>query len=293
MGMLISIYTTALDIGNIYAQNQTLLSQSLERLSSGKKINTPTDDLGGYTAAMDLKTSYDIYGSINQNLQNWKGAMDAASTAAGSINSSLQRMQELITLSQGSNNPNTQDANQAEFMQLSASIKSTVENTNANGAYLLNSSATLASIPLVPGSASPTLDIKFSGPAIGGASGTDLDDLNDSTESDPNHINISSTATAADYATAQTVLNNALSDMATYNAQVEGFSKDIDSFTNINNTIITNQKSAESSITGINEADELAQYNVLNITQQGAAAMFAQANLSAQNLLMLYGIKSS
>jgi len=40
----------------------------------------------------------------------------AASTAAGSINSSLQRMQELIDLSKGSSDPNAQDANQAEFM---------------------------------------------------------------------------------------------------------------------------------------------------------------------------------
>jgi flagellin len=289
MGMLTNIYSTALNLGNIYAQNNALLSQSLERLSTGKKINNPSDDLGGYTRAMDLKTSYDVYGSINQNLQDWKGAMDVASTAGGSINSSLQRMQELINLSQTSSDPNAQNADQAEFMQLAASIKSTIQSTNSNGAYVLNSGATLASIPLVPGSAAPTLDIKFAGPAISGAGGTDLADLNDATK-----IKIGApTATyTPDYAGTQTILNNALSDMATYNAQVEGLSKQIDTFTNINNTIITNQKSAESSITDINEADELAQYNVLNIRQQGSVAMLAQANLSAQNLLVLYGFKN-
>jgi flagellin len=283
MGMLTNIYTTALNLGNIYAQNNALLSQSLERLATGKKINTPADDLGGYTHAMDLKTSYDVYGSINQNLQDWKGAMDVASTAAGSINSSLQRMQELIDLSQNASTNTEKDADQTEFMQLAASIQTTRNSTNANGAYVLNSSASLASIPLVPGSAAPTLDINFTAPAIGD---TNLANLNDPTKIKIGH-------TAPDYAGTQSYLDAVPADMATYNAKVEGFSKQIDTFTNINNTIITNQKSAASSITDINEADELAQYNMLNIRQQGSVAMLAQANLSAQNMLMLYGFKNA
>jgi Flagellin and related hook-associated proteins len=283
MGMLTNIYTTALNLGNIYAQNNALLSQSLERLATGKKINTPADDLGGYTHAMDLKTSYDVYGSINQNLQDWKGAMDVASTAAGSINSSLQRMQELIDLSQNASTNAEKDADQTEFMQLAASIQTTRNSTNANGAYVLNSSASLASIPLVPGSAAPTLDINFTAAAIGD---TNLANLNDPTKIKIGH-------TAPDYAGTQSYLDAVTADMATYNAKVEGFSKQIDTFTNINNTIITNQKSAASSITDINEADELAQYNMLNIRQQGSVAMLAQANLSAQNMLMLYGFKNA
>jgi flagellin len=283
MGMLTSIYTTALNIGNMYAQNNALLSQSLMRLSSGKKISNPSDDLGGYTRAMELKTSYDVYGSINQNLQDWKGAMDVASSAAGSINSSLQRMQELIDLSQTASTNDEKDADQAEFTQLAASIQTTRNSTNANGAYVLNSSASLASIPLVPGSAAPTLDINFTAPAIGD---TNLANLNDPTKIKIGH-------TAPDYAGTQSYLDAVTADMATYNAKVEGFSKQIDTFTNINNTIITNQKSAASSITDINEADELAQYNMLNIRQQGSVAMLAQANLSAQNMLMLYGFKNA
>jgi flagellin len=283
MGMLTNIYTTALNLGNIYTQNNALLSQSLQRLSTGKKINNPSDDLGGYTRAMDLKTSYDVYGSINQNLQDWKGAMDVASTAAGSINSSLQRMQELIDLSQTASTNDEKDADQAEFTQLAASIQTTRNSTNSNGAYLLKTGSSLASIPLVPGSAAPTLDINFTAPAI---SDTNLANLNDPTKIKIGH-------TAPDYAGTQSYLDAVTADMATYNAKVEGFSKQIDTFTNINNTIITNQKSAASSVTDINEADELAQYNMLNIRQQGSVAMLAQANLSAQNMLILYGFKNA
>jgi flagellin-like hook-associated protein FlgL len=168
-------------------------------------------------------------------------------------------------------------------MQLAASIQTTRNSTNANGAYVLNSSASLASIPLVPGSAAPTLDINFTAAAIGD---TNLANLNDPTKIKIGH-------TAPDYAGTQSYLDAVTADMATYNAKVEGFSKQIDTFTNINNTIITNQKSAASSITDINEADELAQYNMLNIRQQGSVAMLAQANLSAQNMLMLYGFKNA
>jgi flagellin len=253
------------------------------RLSSGKKINNPSDDLGGYTRAMNLKTSYDVYGAINRNLQDWKGAMDVASTAAGSINTSLQRMQELIHLSQAASTDAEKDADQAEFMQLAASIQTIRNSTNTNGAYVLKTGASLASIALVPGSAAPTLDINFTAPAI---SDTNLANLNDITKIKIGH-------TAPDYAGTQGYLDAVTSDMSTYNAKVEGFSKQIDTFTNINNTIITNQKSAESSITSINEADELAQYNVLSIRQQASAAMLAQANLSAQNLLILYGFKNA
>jgi flagellin len=292
MGMLTSLITDSLTIGNIYSQTRQQLSESLEKLASGLKISGPADDLGEYTHAMNLKTSYDSYDNINQNITDWQGAMSTAQTAATEISNNLQRMNELINLSQQSTDPDQKDGYQAEFMQDAAAIQ-TLRNDTAYGStnLLNNTSNPAATVVLTPGSTTNALDISLS-PAI---SNTNLNNVNNA-GSNPNLIEIGSDqsdyATPADaYTAARNAVSAAQTDLTAYSSTVAGYSSQMTSFQNINNTIIANQKSAESSILEVNQADELANETALDIRSQSALALLAQQNLSARNILVLYGYK--
>lgn len=279
MGMLSSLVSDSIAIGNIYSQTKQQLSESLKRLASGMKISGPADDLGGYTRAMNLRTSYNSYDNINQNLTNWQGAMSTAQTAVTTITNDLQRMNELINLSQQSSDltGTQQNGYQAEFAQKAAEIQSIRNNTTYGSTYLLNNTANPAtSIYLTPGSTTNKLDITLN-PAV----------------SDGHLASLSSTTIqmGSDYSAARTAVTAAQTDLNSYSATVSSYSGQISAFQNINNTIIANQKSAESSILEVNQADELANETTLDIRSQSALALLAQENMSARNVLVLYGFK--
>jgi flagellin len=294
MGMLTPLISDSLAIGNIYYQTQQQLSESLNRLASGLKISGPADDLGEYTHAMNLKTSYDSYENINQNITDWQGAMSTAQTAVTTISNDLQRMNELINLSQQSSDTSgtQQDGYQAEFMQKAAEIQSMRNDTTYGSTSLMNNTTNPASsIYLTPGSTTNKLDITID-PAI---SNTNLDNLNN-TGTNPNLIEIGSdqsdyTTPADAYTAARNAVSAAQANLNSYSATVSGYSSQLTSFQNINNTIIANQKSAESSILEVNQADELANETALDIRSQSALALLAQENMSARNILVLYGFK--
>jgi len=288
MGLLTPLITDSLSIGNIYSQTKQQISESLKKLSSGLKISGPADDLGGYTHAMNLRTSYDSYDNINQSITNWQGALSTAQTAATSVSNDLQRMNELINLSQQSSDNGQKNGYQAEFMQKAAEVQSLRNNTTYGSTYLLNNTANpAATIYLTPGSTANKVDINLSP----GVSNANLANLNSVT-----NIEIGSTspdyATPADaYTAARNAVNAAQTDLNAYSASVSGYSSQLTSFSNINDTIIANQKSAESSILEVNQADELATYTSLDIRSQSALALLAQSNMSARNILVLYGYK--
>jgi flagellin len=288
MGILTPLITDAMNIGNIYSQTRQQLSESLKKLASGLKINGPADDLGGYTRAMNLRTSYNSYENINQNITNWQGAMSTAQTAVTAISNNLQRMNELINLSQQSADAGQKEGYQAEFMQKAAEIQSIRNSTSYGSTFLLNNALNPAgTINLTPGSTANKIDITLN-PAVTDAH---LANLNSATYIEIGSTNPDYGSAAAAYTAARTAVSAAQTDLNSFSSTVSGYSGQLTSFQNINNTIIANQKSAESSILEINQADELATYTALDVRSQSAIALLAQSNMSARNVLVLYGLK--
>ncbi len=289
MGMLAAVFANASAIGGIYNKSQQQLSDSLLRLASGKRINTAGDDLGGYTHAMNLKTSYDSYENINQNISDFKGVLSTAQTASDSINTDLQRMNELINLSQQSTDNNQKDGYQAEFLQKATEIQSIRNNTTMGSYVPLNNGANpMATITVSPGATGASIAVNLS-PAVTTAQLTSL--------SNPAVIQIGSdqsgyASSALAYTAARNAVSAAQTSLNTYTATVSGYSDQLTAFSNINDTAISNQKSAEQSIMEINQADELTKYTAADIRSQSALAMLAQSNMSARNVLVLYGLKS-
>jgi flagellin len=272
--MISALSSAALQIAGFYNQNSIDLSKTLQRLSSGKKFLSPADDIGDYMKAQDLQSQADGYDPVITNISEWQGAMSVASSAAGEISNSLQRMSELVLLSQQSTDPDQQDAYQSEFTQLVNNVDKITNSTYYEGNYLLNNSAgaTQGTVYLNPDtSLNASLAIKL-------PLSVDTTDLKT--------VNIGSTtpdfANASKYVKAATASNN------TFIATAAGYTTTLNSFYNIATTTQTNTLGAVSNVSNIDDAAELVNYTMQSMHQQMATAMLAQANLLNQGILSLY-----
>jgi flagellin len=125
--------------------SQASLATSMQRLSSGLRINSAKDDAAGMSISDRMTTQ--IRGS-NQAVRNANDAISMTQTAEGALNevgSNLQRMRELaVQASNGTNTQTDRDAIHSEVTQLKAEIQRVSEQTKFNGQTLLNGS--LASV---------------------------------------------------------------------------------------------------------------------------------------------------
>ncbi len=284
-GLMVSSLSSATqNISNFYYQNNIAMGKSMMRLSTGNKFTSPSDDIGGYMHAQNLTIQSNGYDDIMSSLAEWKGAMGVASSTATEVSNSLQRMNELINLSQQSTDNNSKDAYQSEFTQLYTKVNQLVTNTSYNGQNMLNSVATLGTVYLDPSySAGSAFAIQFAAQAIVPANLTAL-----KTTSNGGTLLLDHTAVAADYTAARTAVQTALTNANTYISTAGSFSSTLDSYYNVCSAAKTNLAGAISAVSDTNDAEELATYTSASIQSQAAMAMLAQANLSNRSVLALF-----
>lgn len=135
------------------------LATSLQRLSSGLRINSAKDDAAGLAISERFTTQ--IRG-LNQAVRNANDGISLAQTAEGAlveVSNNLQRIRELaVQASNGTNSQSDRDALDAEVTQLKAEIQRVAEQTSFNGQELLDGSFTAVSFQ-VGANAGQTIDI--------------------------------------------------------------------------------------------------------------------------------------
>ncbi|WP_233580172.1 flagellin [Luteimonas sp. 100069] len=136
---VINTNTISLNAQRNLATNSASLSTTIQRLSSGQRINSAKDDAAGL--AISERFSTQIRG-MNQAARNANDGISLAQTAEGSlgeIGNNLQRIRELAVQSRNATNSTTDRAAlNAEVTQLKAEIQRVAEQTNFNGTSLLN-----------------------------------------------------------------------------------------------------------------------------------------------------------
>ena len=266
----------ALQLGNVYTQNKLDLNNSLLRLVSGKRIREPSDDITAYLRGQTMQAQYQSYSSVKDNLSVWVSNLSTAKDTADLMNSHLTRMKELVNLSNQTTDAALQDGYNTEFQQLAQDIKDTRETSLINGYSMLTGGSPVATLSL-DDTGSNVVAINLPD-VINEATGNNITDLINS--------NISSTGNTV---TALAHVNNATTDMQTYMGTVAGYQRSVQAHVNLADSIMQNSLSAESDLTGGNEAQELITYTTLNMRQQMTMAMLAQSNMSQGNLAQLFG----
>ena len=280
MAQIINTNLMSLNAQRNLSATQSALATSVQRLSTGLRVNSAKDDAAGLAIAERMNTQ--VRG-MNVAIRNANDAISLAQTAEGAlskINDMGQRMRELAVQSANATNSESDRASlDAEFQALSAEIKRNLDGTSFNGTKLFAALATLtfqvganntATDQIAVITADLTKDTTLTG-VLGGAGG----------------------ATAADIksaANSTAVLEKLDSMLATVNSKRAEFGATQNRFEAVIQTLqvsAENQTAARSRIMDADFASETAALTRAQVLQQAGTAMLSQANSLPNNVLSL------
>lgn len=274
---------------NALAKNDRLMGQAMERLSTGKRINSASDDAAGL--AISSRMTAQIKG-LDQAARNANDAIAMIQTADGAsieVANMLQRMRELAIQSITETNTSTDRANlSVEFVALQAEIARISTTTQWNGENILDGSAGTNTdgvvIYQVGANASQTISIDLGDWATTGAGVYSNGGAANDISSAGTGISLStSTAAAAALAKIDTAINGINTQRATYGAVMNRLEYVVDNLSNVSQ----NAEASRSRVEDANYAVETTELARTQIIQQAGTAMLAQANQSAQAVLQL------
>ncbi len=248
-------------------QSESQLSQSLERLSSGSKINSPADDSAGLAVSMGLTAQMGNNTAASGNVANAISYNQTQDGYLQQVSTALDRMSELAVQAQDvtkSNNDRSLD--QQEFNTLGNYINN-VATQNFNGVSLFQGTNLAVTID------SSADTFTMAGIDLTGATFANL--VNDSLDS----ITLASAA-LTDVTTA---IGQLASDRATIGTNIETLTN----YSNQLSTLNNNLSAANSQIMDVDVAQESTTYAKYNILVQTGTAMLAQANAMPQSVLKL------
>ena len=137
--MRINYNVSAMLANNALANNDNLLAQSLERLSSGLKINHAKDNPAGLAMAKRMNAQIEGISIAGQNASDGVSVIEIADGALGEVSDMLQRMNELAVKSaNGTMTDTDRETIQEEIAQLKEEVVRISETTEFNGQKLLN-----------------------------------------------------------------------------------------------------------------------------------------------------------
>jgi flagellin len=261
----------ALRAGNASTAANAMLSQAMQRLSTGSRINSGKDDAAGIAIASSMTAS--IRG-MNQGIRNANDGMAMAQTADGALNevtNMLQRIRELsVQSASGTYSDSDRDNLQTEVTALTTQITSILDNTQFNKVNLFDGSAGASGTLTIQAGASAADTVTMSFGAIDLSAATGLD--------------ISSASAAS---SALDTLDTALTTVNTVRATFGAAASQLQSVVNNLSNNVENMSQARSGIQDADFSAETAALAKAQILSQASTAMLAQANQSQQGVLSL------
>ena len=263
------------------------VSQSMERLSSGLRINSAADDAAGYAISQGLTSQVNGLDQATSNTNDAISMVQTASSSLSNIQSMLQRVYELgVQYANGSNSSTDQADIQSEVNQLTSEISRQQTSSNFNGLNLLDASAGSSGTVTfqVGANTGDTLSATFSA-VENGSTGT-LDGLGFSWS------NAASAGTVIDLsgATVLTSLTSAINAISSQAATLGAVQNRLQYTSDAISSTETNLSSTNSQIKDVNMAQEMTNLTQEQILEQAGTAMLAQAQSQPQMILKLLGV---
>ena len=271
MGLRINTNVSALNTSRILRRSTQSLNGSLERLTSGLRINRAADDAAGLAIADGFQSQVRGTGVAQRNSQDGVSLVQTAEGALSETTNILQRIRELAVQSaNGTQSTQNRASIDNEVQQLLQQIDDIATDTEFNGIRVLSSAQT---VTLQAGpNPSQTLVI-----AVNGAK---TNDLNVGT------VNVSSVASAV---SAISTIDLAIQSVSTLRSTLGAFQNRLQ-FTI--NTLAVQEENAASSESAIRDADiaqETIKFTRNQILVSAGTSVLAQANVVPQQALQLLG----
>ncbi|MFR2845701.1 MAG: flagellin [Hungatella hathewayi] len=246
------------------------IGKSLEKLSSGYRINRAGDDAAGLAISEKMRAQIKGLESATANTQDAISLVQTAEGAMQEVHTMLNRMAELATKAANSTYDATdRQAITDEVEALNEEIDRISTSIEFNGKKLLDGTATALVLQVGPTAADTvTVEIKK-------MTSTDLG---------LNALDFTSTGGAN---TALTAIKKAIDDVSKARSGVGALQNRLDHTMNNLGTTKENLTAAESRIRDVDMASEMINYTKNSVLVQSAQAMLAQANLQPQSILQL------
>ncbi len=276
MGMQINTNLAANNSYRNLTTTQNDLSKSLEKLSSGLRINRAADDAAGLAISEGLKSQV---GGLTVAARNAQDGISVIQTAEGSlteVHSILQRVRDLaVQAGNDSNNDDSRAAIATEVTELGKELTRIGDSTNFNGINLLDGAKTSLTFQVGAGSNAAAdqitvdlTDVKAIGTAISG-------------------LAMAGFADAASSLTTIAAVDTQIKNVSTARAELGASQNRFESV--VRNIAVSkeNLSAAGSRIRDTDMAEEMVKFTRANILSQAGTSMLAQANQSNQGVLSL------
>jgi flagellin len=320
MGMQINTNALANNAYRNLNETQNAVSRSMEKLSSGLRINRAADDAAGLAISEGLKSQVSGSAIAARNAQDGISVIQTTEGALTEVHSILQRMRDLaVQGSSDTNNTAARDAIKAEGQSLGQELDRLTKSTNFNGIELLkgaNGAGVKESAPTTyaadgttvqtagvvgvtkggeleiqvgtTGNAQDTISVKVGdvAAAVNGNTQTPVttDDLSADTAAGVTGFDVTTSVKAQETITR---IDTAISNISAQRAGLGAAQNRLEHATKTLQVSGENLQAAASRITDTDMAQEMVKFTKANIMAQAGTAMLAQANQSGQGVLSL------
>jgi flagellin len=277
MSLIINTNLAAMNAARNLAGTQDSLRVSLQRLSTGLRINSAKDDAAGLAVAESLNSHYRGSLVAIRNAQDGISVGQTAESALSEIGNNLQRVRELAVQSaNGAIDDSNRSQLQKEVDQLTQEISRITQTANFNGTSLLSATSTITFQVGYSGSATNQVAV-----SIGTMTG--LYGYN-ATLSNTGTINITTSGGAsAALASIDAAITTVTQTRATFGAVQNRFEAVVSNL----RSFAENVAASRSRIVDADYAVETSRLTRTQILQQAGVAMLAQANAQPQSVLAL------
>jgi flagellin len=266
----VSPYRTVLSLNNV----NSLLSDGLERLSTGYRVNRASDDPAGLAVALQLRADDSSASQALRNTNTGVSMLATAEGAMGEIGNILDRMRELaVQSSSGTLTSSQRSSIDDEFEELSAEIDRVSTSTEFNDINLTDGSNTSISVQVgINGGSDNQIELTFSDV---GASALAV------------NVTAMDLSTASAASAAITGIDKAIEIVAGERADIGASQNRLTSASNYMSEFQLSTRSAHSSIMDADMAFEIAEISRLQVVQSAGIAALAQANNINMSLISL------
>jgi len=280
MSMTINTNIASLTSQRFLSATQNSLQTSMERLSSGLRVNSAKDDAAGLAISDRMSSQIRGMTVAARNANDGISMAQTAESAMGSITDTLQRMRDLAVQAANRGAVSGSDRNklQVEFKQLSSEIGRIIGNTEFNGKKILAGSMVGAVFQVGAGtSANNQISVTVSNLTVASGIG----------KIQSGGVSIGSAATSANVLSAMSLIDQAIAKIDDFRSQLGAVQNRFTTTIGNLQSSIENQTAARSRIMDADFAVETSNLSRSQILQQAGTAMLAQANQSSQTVLSL------
>jgi flagellin len=263
MGLRINTNVAAMNAYRNLSVTDGQMAKSLEKLSSGFRINRAADDAAGLAISEGLRSQVGGLKVAVRNAQDGVSVVQTAEGALTEVHSMLQRMNDLaVQYANGTQNTDSKKAIEAEFNALKTEIGRIQDNTKFNGVALFGGSATTSF--QVGYDKADTIAVDLS-----------------------KKIDVSGLDLAAATPSTSTDVQAKITETSTLRGNLGALQNRFEHTINNLNVAVENLSASESRIRDTDMAQEMVEFTRSQILSQAGTAMLAQANQAPQSVLRL------